>query len=293
VNDLVLPLLAIAIYIDPNIATLGPFTLSWHGLFSAIGVIAGVTIGVRIAAEAGANEEGAYNLALWSVGGGIIGARLFHVADNWEYYSQHLEQIILINEGGIAIYGAIVGGILTGLVYALLTRINVAAVADGGAVGLILGQAIGRIGDVINGEHHGLPLDAAWAVVYTHPSTLGELGVPVHLAVGYELVWDLLIFGLLLLMRQTVNGQGKMFWSYILLYGAGRFVISFYRVDAIQAYGLRQAQLIALVLMAAAVVMLIKVYFFTQRSASVATADHDQDEDDASDEELAPAERPG
>jgi phosphatidylglycerol:prolipoprotein diacylglycerol transferase len=260
VNDFPLFILAIAINLNPNIATIGPFTLSWHGLFSAIGVIVGVTLGVRIAADAGADEDGSYNLALWSVGGGIVGARLFHVVDNWSYYSQHLEQIVLINEGGIAIYGAVIGGIATGALYARLRGIKLGAVADGGAVGLTIGQAIGRIGDVINGEHHGLPLDAPWAVVYTNPSTLGEIGLPVHLAVGYELIWDLLVLALLMLMRRTA-GQGKMFWVYVFLYSLGRFWISFYRVDALVAFGLRQAQLIALLGIAVGAAMLVYLYF--------------------------------
>lgn len=273
-------LLAIAINIDPNIAQIGPFVLSWHGLFSAIGVIAGVTIGVRVAAEAGANEEGAYNLALWSVAGGIVGARLFHVVDNWSYYAQNPGQIVLINEGGIAIYGAIIGGILTGFVYALRTKLDVAKVADGGAVGLILGQAIGRIGDVINGEHHGKPLDAPWAVVYTHPNTLGEIGVPVHLAVGYELVWDLLVFGLLWMMRRRVR-DGVIFWTYVLLYGLGRFWITFYRYDAIQGFGLTQAQLIAVVGVVVATVMLVKMLLIDRPRAPEPALDEDAEADEA------------
>jgi phosphatidylglycerol---prolipoprotein diacylglyceryl transferase len=274
-------LLAIVIDIDPNIAQIGPFTLSWHGLFSAIGVIVGVTLGVRIAADAGADEDGSYNLALWSVGGGIVGARLFHVIDNWSYYSQHLEQIVLINEGGIAIYGAVIGGIATGALYARLRGIKLGAVADGGAVGLTIGQAIGRIGDVINGEHHGLPLDAPWSVVYTNPNTLGEIGLPVHLAVGYELIWDLLVLSLLLLMRRTA-GQGKMFWAYVFLYSLGRFWISFYRVDAIVAFGLRQAQLIALVGIVVGAAMLVYVYFV--RPTPPADSEEPADEVDEDDE---------
>jgi phosphatidylglycerol:prolipoprotein diacylglycerol transferase len=250
-------LLAIAINIDPNLAQIGPFVLSWHGLFSAVGVIAGVTIGVRVAAEAGADEEGAYNLALWSVAGGIIGARIFHVVDNWAYYAQNPMQIVMINEGGIAVYGAVVGGFLTGTLYALRTKLQVAKVADGGAIGFMLGQAIGRIGDVINGEHHGTPTDAPYAVVYTHPNTLGELGLPVHLAVGYEMVWDLLVFALLWLMRGRVR-DGIIFWTFMLLYGLGRFWTTFYRVDQIQAFGLTQAQLVAVVGMVVGVIFLAR-----------------------------------
>jgi phosphatidylglycerol:prolipoprotein diacylglycerol transferase len=257
-----------------------------------VGMVVGSLVSFRCARWL-VRDDRIYAFGAAVVVGGLAAARLLHVIDNWPRFAADPARILALGDGGTAVTGAFVGSSVAGYLAARALRLPLGFSFDITVIGIALGLAIGRIGDVINGEHHGLPLDAAWAVVYTHPSTLGELGVPVHLAVGYELVWDLLIFGLLLLMRQTVNGQGKMFWSYILLYGAGRFVISFYRVDAIQAYGLRQAQLIALVLMAAAVVMLIKVYFFTQRSASVATADHDQDEDDASDEELAPAERPG
>ena len=240
-------ILAIAINIDPDLARFGQFVFAWHGVFSAIGVIVGVSLGVSIAASAGANEDHAYTLALLSVAGGIIGARLFHVLDKFEYYREHPEQIILVSEGGIAIYGGIVGGVITGALYAKLRGINLAAVADGGGIGLIIGQAIGRIGDVINGEHHGVPFDAWWAVVYTHPNTLGVVGQPVHLAVGYELLWGLLIFALLMTLRSRYAGTGRIFWLYVLLYGIGRFWVSFYRVDTLVLAGLSQAQIIAII----------------------------------------------
>ena len=283
-------LLVIFINLDPNVATIGGFTLTWHGVFSAIGVIAGVVVGVRAAAEGGAEEDGAYTLALWSVAGGIVGARLFHVIDNWSYYARNPGQIVLINEGGIAIWGAIVGGVLTGFLCGLVTRQKVAALADGGGLGLILGQAIGRIGDVINGEHHGVFFNAPWAVVYTNPNTLGEVGIPVHLAVGYELIWDLLVFGLLLLLKRRWVGLGVMFWLYVLLYSVGRFWISFYRVDTIVAFGLRQAQIASVVGIVASCLMLAKMLLIDRlrpRVELTAVADEDGDEDEAL--EVAPS----
>ncbi len=283
-------LLVIFINLDPNVATIGGFTLTWHGVFSAIGVIAGVVVGVRAAAEGGAEEDGAYTLALWSVAGGIVGARLFHVIDNWSYYARNPGQIVLINEGGIAIWGAIVGGVLTGFLCGLVTRQKVAALADGGGLGLILGQAIGRIGDVINGEHHGVFFNAPWAVVYTNPNTLGEVGIPVHLAVGYELIWDLLVFGLLLLLKRRWVGLGVMFWLYVLLYSVGRFWISFYRVDTIVAFGLRQAQIASVVGIVASCLMPAKMLLIDRlrpRAELTAVADEDGGEDEAL--EVAPS----
>ncbi|HUE75442.1 MAG TPA: prolipoprotein diacylglyceryl transferase [Chloroflexota bacterium] len=256
----------IPIYIEPNIATIGPFILSWHGLFSAIGVLFGVTIGVRMAAARGVDEDATYSLALWSVVGGIVGARLFHVVDAWSYYSQNPLQIVMITEGGIAIYGAVIGGVLTGTIYAMVKRMPVGHLADAGAVGLILGQAIGRIGDVINGEHHGLPSTAPWSVTYLHPNTLGELGVSVHLTIGYELVWNLIVFALLVAAFDRVRRSGMLFWTYFLLYAIGRFVTGFYRVDTDVAFGLGQAQIVGFVTALLAAAVLIWLYWRDRHS---------------------------
>jgi phosphatidylglycerol:prolipoprotein diacylglycerol transferase len=234
--------------IDPNLITLGPFVLSWHGLFSAVGLGAGIWIALRLLRGTAITEDDVMTTAFWCTIGGLVGARLFHVVDQWDYYSQRPLQILLLNEGGIAIFGAIVGGTVGGVVYALVRRLPVGLLLDAGGVGLILGQAIGRIGDVINGEHHGLPLpaDSPWAVTYVNPNTLGERGIPNHLAVGYEQVWDLLIFGVLLGLWGRLPRAGMLFWLYLLLYSVGRFFITFFRQDTIAAMGLTQAQLVSL-----------------------------------------------
>jgi phosphatidylglycerol:prolipoprotein diacylglycerol transferase len=199
---------------------------------------------------------------------------LFHVIDQWDFYSKDPIAILKVNEGGLAIYGTIVGGPVAGALYAWRKGLNVARLADVAAPPLILGMAIGRIGDIINGEHHGahaagFPL----AVVYTNPNTLGEIGVPVHLAVGYELAMDLVIFaGLVWLARGVIRGRngkwrfawkpryprdGMLFWAYLCVYSLGRFFIQFYRVDTPFALGLSQAQLLSVLTAMAAVWMLV------------------------------------
>jgi phosphatidylglycerol:prolipoprotein diacylglycerol transferase len=247
------------IHIDPSLIVLGPLVLTWHGLFSAVGLGAGIWIATRLLRGSPVPEDEVMTTAFWGTVGALVGARLLHVLDQWDYYRQQPWQILLINEGGIAIYGAIIGGVLAGFLYVRLRRLPAGLLADAAAVGLILGQAIGRIGDVINGEHHGqrLPEGTPWAVVYTHPNTLGERGVPNHLAVGYELVWDLLVFGLLLGLWGRLPRPGMLFWLYLLLYSAGRFVISFYRQDTLTPLGLAQAQVVALGSAAAAIWFLV------------------------------------
>jgi prolipoprotein diacylglyceryl transferase len=199
---------------------------------------------------------------MWGVIGAIIGARLFHVIDQWDYYSRDPISIIRVNEGGLAIYGTVVGGPLAGAIYAWRRGLNVARLADVASPPLILGMGIGRIGDVINGEHHGAHADGfPLAVVYTNPNTLGEIGVPAHLAVGYELLMDVVIFALLVwLARGIIRDErgrlqfawrpryprdGMLFWMYLGVYSLGRFFIQFYRVDTPFALGLSQAQLLS------------------------------------------------
>ena len=247
------------INLDPTVLQVGPLLITWHGLFTAVGLLVGIWLALRLAAHAGVPEDDVTTVALWGTGGAIVGARLFHVADHWDFYSQHPLQIPLLNEGGIAIFGAIVGGVAVGAVVAWRRRLHVARVADVAAPPFILGMAIGRIGDVVNGEHHGLPATGfPLAVTYTSPNTLGQIGIPVHLAVGYELLMDLAIFGVLLWLagavarrglhldwywQPRVPREGIIFWTYLTLYSAGRVVIEFYRVDVPFAFGLSESQL--------------------------------------------------
>jgi len=254
----------ITIWIDPTLVRLAFVQITWHGLFTAVGTLVGVWLAVRWATRAGYTEDATVSAAMWGVVGAIVGARVFHVVDQWDYYSQHLVQIVLLNEGGIAIYGAIAGGVLAGAAYAWRRGLNIGRLADVACIPLIFGMAIGRIGDIINGEHHGTHADGfPLAVVYAHPNTLGEIGVPVHLAVGYEMALDLLIFALLIWLarglvrrssrkldwgwRSRYPRDGMIFWTYLSLYSAGRFVIEFYRQDTIFALGISQAQLLAAV----------------------------------------------
>jgi phosphatidylglycerol:prolipoprotein diacylglycerol transferase len=239
-----------------------PLQITWHGFFTAVGTLLGIWLAVRWATFAGFTEDDTFSVAMWGVIGAIVGARLFHVIDQWDFYSKDPIAILKVNEGGLAIYGTIVGGPVAGALYAWRKGLNVARLADIAAPPLILGMAIGRIGDIINGEHHGThALGFPLAVVYTNPNTLGELGVPVHLAVGYELLMDVVIFaGLVWLARGFVreaNGRfranwqprlardGMLFWAYLFVYSIGRFFIQFYRVDTPFALGLSQAQLLS------------------------------------------------
>jgi phosphatidylglycerol:prolipoprotein diacylglycerol transferase len=210
------------------------------------------------------SEDAAYSVATWGVVGGIIGARLFHVADRWDFYSRHLEQIPMIWTGGIAVWGAAIGGAIGGLIAALRRRdVPIGGAADAAAPGIGLGFAIGRIGDIINGEHHATPCDGLGICVgYTHPATLGQgpgrpgWEGPVHLVVAYEMAWNLLGVALAVLLRRPLSGQpeGRIFWLWMIWYAVARLWFGSMRIgDPIAQAGLRQDQVVGVLTLLVAI----------------------------------------
>lgn len=242
------PLLTIDIGIDPEIGELFGLLIAWHGVFTAIGIGAGLWLGMRLATERGVDPDEAYTVGLIGVAGGIAGARGLYVAEHWSKFENDLGQVFAINEGGISIYGGLIGGMLFVLAYMALRRgaAPFFPIADGGAAGAILGMAVGRIGDVINGEHFADASDLPWAVRYTHVDSPSFGLPPQHPAVGYELLGDLVILGVLLLLFYRVGREGWPFFTWLLAYGALRFWVSFFREDKLVLGDLRMAQVIAI-----------------------------------------------
>lgn len=227
--------LAIEINIDPEIGTIGPFTITWHGLFTAIGILAGVTLSVWLLKRDGVPSEIGQEIAIVGVISAIVGARLFYVVEHWnDQFADDVGKIIFgLNEGGITLYGGLIGGVIGGLVYGIAKKWPVAIALDAAAPGMVLGQAFGRVGDLINGEHLATESSLPWAVRYTHINTLGEIGVAVHpTAGGYELLGDLLILGFLLFVaRRLIKVPGWSFCLYVIMYASMRFVLSYFRLD--------------------------------------------------------------
>src|SRR3972149_7368065 len=165
----------INIGIDPDIGKLGGLLLTWHGVFTAVGIAVGVWVAVQFAKGVGIIEDGGYTVALVAVPAGIIGARALYVIENYGDAGSGLHSfvdIFRINEGGISIYGAVIGGILGAWAYGFWQKLPILRGSDAGVMGLILGMGIGRIGDVINGEHFAKTTDLPWAVVYTHANSI-------------------------------------------------------------------------------------------------------------------------
>ena len=226
--------LTIEIGIDPTITEIGPFELTWHGLFTAVGILLGFLFASRFIRRIAISEDDAFSIMLVGTITGIIGARAMFVLENREQFEGQWLDVLRINEGGITIYGAIIGGIVGAVIYGLIRGLPVLRGLDVGGMGLILGMAIGRIGDLINGEHIAKSSGLPWAVEYTHPgSPSWQLG-PTHPATTYEMIGDLLILGIMLLIfvRIGMSRPGVAFFTGVVLYSAMRFGVSYLRIDS-------------------------------------------------------------
>lgn len=248
----------ITIGMDPNIVTIGQFTLTWHGLLTAVAVIVGVLVSARLAKSFGVTEDDVYGVALWAVPGGIVGARVVHVIDNLEIYLRN--PIDVFNFQGTAIYGAIIGGAFAGVAYAVIKRMNVGRMADIAAFGLILAMMVGRIGCIINGDAWGAATRAEWGFVYTHPGAFAPLNVATHPAAVYEILWDLVVLAIIWRFRRIPHPDGAIFLVYAATYSVGRFFITFFRENLIVLGGLQQAQIIAVLVFVVSMLMLSRLY---------------------------------
>jgi phosphatidylglycerol:prolipoprotein diacylglycerol transferase len=262
VNGLFLP-------IDPILVQIGPFVLRWYGLMIGVGIVAGVYVGAKEAARRGIPIDEAVNLATWAVPLGFVFARLFHVLDALPIYLANPIKIVMINEGGMAIYGGLIGGVLGGLAYAKTHNLPVGKLADAAAPGMALGQAIGRIGCFFNGDHQGTTSSLPWATAYMNPNTLTpDFGNPRHPTQVYEGLYDFAVFGVLWWLRTRITVDGVLFWIYATLYSFGRFWISFLRLDADFLFGLKEAQVVSLLTFMVGVPMILYLLGRSQRTAA-------------------------
>jgi phosphatidylglycerol:prolipoprotein diacylglycerol transferase len=270
--------MVIKIGIDPEIFEIAGLEITWHGLFTALGVVVGVFMAAFLARRAGIDEDTIYNMALCLVVGGIIGARALYVLEHFGDFQDDLAEVFAIQTGGISIYGALFGGTLGAVAYAAWRRLpRWGAMADAAAIGAILGMAVGRVGCLINGDIFGRATDWSIGLVYTHSDSPSYYALPSELAqhpvTAYEIAGDLAIFALLLfVLRRVFKRDGMIFFAWVFLYAALRFGVSFLRGsdidgvwvgDDLVAGGLRTAQLIALAMMVLA--PLAGAYILTRR----------------------------
>jgi phosphatidylglycerol:prolipoprotein diacylglycerol transferase len=248
-SDLSAFVAAIRIGINPTAFKIGPLAIHWYGIMYAVAIYVGARVAKRFVPSFGADEEELWDLFPWAVAAGLVGGRLFYVVQNKQsYYLHHPQHILAFWEGGMAFFGAIIAVLLTILVFARVRRLPLLPLLDVAAIFAAVGQPIGRIGNIINGDIVGYPTSLPWGTIYTHPDSFApELGVAYQPAAAYEILANLvLILGLWLILRRW-RPAGLAAGLYLLGYSISQFVVFFWRDNSITALGLKQAQLTAVV----------------------------------------------
>ncbi|KSU87916.1 prolipoprotein diacylglyceryl transferase [Priestia flexa] len=247
--------------LDRVFLELGPLTIYWYGVIIGAGVLLALYIATKESTKRGLPKDTFIDLVLFAVPIAIICARIYYVAFEWDYYSQHLNEIPQIWNGGIAIHGGLIGAILTGIVFSRVKKISFWKLADIAAPSIILGQAIGRWGNFMNQEAHGGEVSRAFLEGLHLPEfIINQMyinGTYYHPTFLYESLWNLAGFALLIALRRVNLRRGELFLTYVIWYSIGRYFIEGMRTDSLMLTDtLRIAQVISLVLIAVAVIII-------------------------------------
>lgn len=249
--------------IDPVAFELGPLTVNWYGLIIVTGMILAIFLGIREGEKRGVSEDFIVDTAFWTLPIGILGARLYYVLFELEYYITDPIRILYVWEGGLAIYGGIIAGIL--MVYYMSKKNDVPflLVTDILSPFVLLGQAIGRWGNFINQEAHGGEVSRQFLENLMLPEFIIEGmnigGTYYHPTFLYESVWSTLGVILLLVLRNRKNLllRGETTAGYMIWYGIGRFFIEGLRTDSLYMGPFRVSQLVSLALIIGGIAMIV------------------------------------
>ena len=240
--------------IDPSASfTLFGRTFYWYGVIIAVGFILAMLYCARHCRRCGIEPDTLYDFLIWMIPLAIIGARLYYVIFQWSDYRGHPIDALKIWEGGLAIYGGVIAGLLTGIIWCRKKKIPFGAMADVCAPGLLIGQCIGRWGNFVNGEAHGGPTTLPWGMTIDGQSM-------VHPTFLYESLWNLAGFVLLHFYSKKRRFKGEIALLYAAWYGAGRAWIEGLRTDSLYIGSVRVSQLLAIISCIAAVAVLARQY---------------------------------
>ena len=249
------PGLGLSFDINPVAFSIGDFQVYWYGIIIGLGFLLALIFALKNLKYFGIDKNGFIDCVLVGLVCGIIGARLFYVVFKWDYYQNHLDELLAVHNGGLAIYGGVIGGLLGGCIVAKIKKLPIPAILDVAVMGFLIGQGLGRWGNFFNQEAFGTPTDWPWRMVSENTG-----GVGVHPCFLYESLWCLLGFGLLFLFsRKWRQYDGQIFLLYLVWYGAERMLVEGLRTDSLYTplLGLRVSQIIAAVTMLTGIVLLI------------------------------------
>ncbi|MDV2684235.1 prolipoprotein diacylglyceryl transferase [Alkalihalophilus lindianensis] len=241
---------------------IGPFTIYWYGAIIGLGVFLGYMLASRESVRLGMPKETFADLLLFALPISIISARIYYVTFRWEQFADDPIRAFYIWEGGLAIHGAIIGGVLTTYVFARRHNLTFWQLIDVAAPSLLLGQAIGRWGNFMNQEVYGGPVTREFLENMMLPDfIINQMfinGTYYHPTFLYESIWNLIGVALLLYLRKLNLKQGEIFFTYLIWYSVGRFFLEAIRLDYLLIFGvLKTAQVISIVLVIGAVILWI------------------------------------
>jgi len=263
----------ITISINPIAFTVGDISVRWYGVMVALAVVVLILwVMWQIRRGADISYDSLLTVALIAIPSGIIISRLIHVIDNIVIAKLHPELALngtvidythypglIIGGGGLTIWGAILGATLGIWIYSRFSDFKFGYFMDVAAPGVLLAQAVGRVGCTINGCCYGMAAPAwlPWSVVYTHPDSYAPLGVAVHPTQPYEIIFLLIVFGVLFWLRRRFRPEGSLFLIYLSLYSMWRLGIGFLRDGTDFLFGLHQAQVIGIIVLLIVVPILV------------------------------------
>jgi phosphatidylglycerol:prolipoprotein diacylglycerol transferase len=255
----------------------GPIVVRWYGILMALAIVVGLWLGHRAARKEGLPADDIISVGQWAILAGLVGARVYEVIFNWDYYGRFPSKIFAVWEGGLAIHGGLIVGPIVGAVLAKRWGIPILRGLDVAAPSIAIGQAIGRWGNFFNEEAFGAPTMLPWKLYISpqnRPPAFARFEY-FHPTFLYESLWDLGVFLLLVLwLRHRFRLQpGAVFFAYVGLYSVGRFLIEGVRLDSFWIGPFRVAQLASVLGVALAIAGLA----WTRRRSAAAIEGRERD----------------
>lgn len=255
------------------------FSIKWYGVIIAFGFILAALFGGRMAYKWKMDLNKMVDVLIYGTLGGIVGARLYYCIFSWDNYKDNLLDIFKIWEGGLAIYGGIIGGVIAGFIVCKIEKLNFYNLLDAAGMSLLIGQGIGRWGNYANQEafgcntngNYGMWSEKIASYIVRHQSELSGVDPtkPVHPTFFYEFVWCMVGLLLLYIMcRKFRKFSGQIFLCYGIWYGIGRMIIEGLRTDSLYVgnSSIRVSQLLSAVIVVVCIIILIVMLIKTKKN---------------------------
>lgn len=252
------PGLGLEFTINPVAFQIGDYKIYWYGIIIALGMVLAMLYAFKTAERFEINKDKLFNCVIVGLIFGVIGARLYYVIFEWDRYAGNFLKIIQIHDGGLAIYGGIIGALVSGCIVAKLQKQSILNILDLVGLGFLIGQGIGRWGNFMNQEAFGTPTDLPWRMVSENTG-----GIGVHPCFLYESIWCLLGFVILhFVSKKFYKYHGQIFFMYMVWYGFERMIVEGLRTDSLYmhfsifGYTPRVSQVLSFAIMVLGIILL-------------------------------------